>query len=307
MENNSIRYSVIIPAYQAEATMSQCLTSLLTSKRSDFEVIVVDDCSTDNTQKILMKYDDCRLKILKQHKNGGVARARNLGLDVAQGAYVVFVDADDYVSERYFEILDVAVMEETDVAIFDFFVVEVNGCSFKKQTIYPKDKILSSEEIFEKMCVECSEGPWNKVYKKALIDENGLRFDVDINMWEDMLFFSKAIYCGNKIKAYGTGGYFYRITNAGLTSLSASKFVSDFIYMNQQIYRYLLYYGVTTKKLTDYSVRWLYSHLKKNEFTKEAKDVLIKSEVLECIVKGKTSNIKVWVKQRLIRWYLVKK
>lgn len=94
----SKRISLIIPAYNAERTIKRCLDSVLKQDEKPFEIIVVNDCSTDNTDCILSDYSEkeSMVKILKNEINSGVSASRNLGLRYAQGDYVMFMDSDDY-------------------------------------------------------------------------------------------------------------------------------------------------------------------------------------------------------------------
>lgn len=304
MKTELITYSVIIPAYQAEDTIEICLNSLLKNTRYDFELIVVDDLSTDLTPQILSAFKDVRLKLIKLKQNVGVARARNLGLKEAKGEYIVFVDSDDYVPANYFKIWDRARKDGVDIAIFNFNVVERDGSIHIKQTQYPKTGNLKQQIVFQNMCIECSEGPWNKLYRSELIHENHLKFDSGIKMWEDMLFFARAVRCAEKIQAYDACSYYYKITGDGLTALDVNKYVKDFLYMNQIMYHYLNEYKEASKNLTNFSVRWLYENFLKRTLTEENKQMIFKDKITNTIVKSKTSNIKVCLKQLIVRWFL---
>ena len=117
-----IKVSVIIPAYNTEAYMEQCLESLLQQTLKDIEIIVVDDGSSDNTLSILRKYEQqYPKKVHVFHKeNGGQASARNLALQHAKGEYLGFVDSDDWIDkEMYEEMYQKAVDEDADVVVCD--------------------------------------------------------------------------------------------------------------------------------------------------------------------------------------------
>ena len=91
-------FSVIIPIYNTSQYLEQCITSVLNQSFDDFELICVDDCSKDNSAEIVnkLKGQDARIKFLQQEHNKGVSAARNWGLDIAIGKYIVFVDSDDW-------------------------------------------------------------------------------------------------------------------------------------------------------------------------------------------------------------------
>ncbi len=102
-------FSIIIPVYNAETTIRRCLDSFTNQRFSDYEILLINDGSTDNSDAICREYADVNSKICYLSKeNGGVSSARNLGLEQAKGEYVLFVDSDDYVSEDYFAVIDQA-------------------------------------------------------------------------------------------------------------------------------------------------------------------------------------------------------
>ena len=127
---NSPLISVIVPVYNAEGTLRQCVDSILGQGNKDFELLLVNDGSNDNSPAICDEYSqkDNRVKVF--HKpNGGVSSARNLALDVAQGRWICFIDSDDYITENYFDITsgnsdDILIKGYKtfdDIEIVDFF------------------------------------------------------------------------------------------------------------------------------------------------------------------------------------------
>ena len=105
MAVNKYKISVLIPVYNTEKYLKSCLDSVIKQSLKDIEIICVDDKSTDDTLKILKQYaaQDSRIKLVEQQKNGGLSNARNAGLEVACGAYIGFVDSDDYVDLEFYE------------------------------------------------------------------------------------------------------------------------------------------------------------------------------------------------------------
>lgn len=301
-----IRYSVIIPAYQAEKTIKLCLKTLFKSVRSDFEVIVVNDCSTDKTDRILRDISDSRLKLVTLMKNSGVSQARNYGIRTATGEYISFVDSDDYVPENYFEILDSAVKDDVDIAIFNYNIIQEQNVKHLKNTNYQKNILLSPQKVYETMCIECSEGPWNKIYKKRIIDDNKIYFEPNIKMWEDLLFFAKAVRFSKTIKAYEKSVYYYKHSDSGITAQSPNKYVTDFIVLNESMMSYLNDYNISLSRLVDYSVQWLYMNLINNTFEINSIVNLSKANIIHKILKKSPTNMKIKVKQYLIRIFLLK-
>lgn len=300
-----MEYSVIIPAYNAENTILNCLNSILSSNRQDFEVIVINDCSPDCTVSVIKTIKDNRVILLDLKENKGVANARNIGLSKAQGRYVSFVDSDDYVPDNYFDNLDKAVLDEVDIAIFNFSIVEKDGRVHTKNTIYPKGKLLGREEVLTYISIECSEGPWNKLFRREFLISNKFEFDYGVKKWEDMLFFAKTVRNAKKIRAYNDVVYFYSFLTDGLAGFNAEKSYRDFIYMNKQMLNHLKELDATTIYLIDYSVRWLYGNITNKRFSKETLKLLSTADSVRFVVKSKPSNMKVRAKQILVRMKLM--
>ena len=117
--------SIIIPVYKSEATLAQCVDSVLKEAPADSEVILVDDGSPDNCPQICDEYAAKDLRVQVIHKqNGGLSSARNAGLDVATGKYVFFIDSDDYIEKDYFNSM---LEKEADIVIGSFCAFYQNG------------------------------------------------------------------------------------------------------------------------------------------------------------------------------------
>lgn len=118
------KVSVIIPVYNAEKYLRKCLDSVLAQSFADFEVLLINDGSTDGSGKICDDYaqKDARVKVFHK-ENGGVSSARNLGLDNATGDWIVFVDSDDYVEKNYFEVINNNLSQEIDVLVFSYWKI----------------------------------------------------------------------------------------------------------------------------------------------------------------------------------------
>lgn len=182
---NSLKYSVIIPAYNAEDTIERCLQSLLVQKREDVEIIVVNDGSTDNTASIIDDVSKANKTVVCLHQvNGGVSNARNNGLSHATGTYITFVDSDDWVSENYFSELD-KMDPDTDLCYLQFAESNEEDTALFKQidsceAWVDKMKLLLSSKIIMK--------PSNKRFKREIINNNDLRFIENLHISEDFNF-----------------------------------------------------------------------------------------------------------------------
>ena len=206
MINNIPLVSVIMPVYNAEKYLYQCLNSLKEQTLKNIEIICVDDGSTDKSLNILKQFADIdkRFIILRQ-KNFGAAVARNLGLNIAKGKYVIFLDSDDYF-EPY--LIEVAVMQaekfKADIVIFKAEAFDnVTGKTsplndsisylkeYQHKTFCYKDM---PEDIFNSFLI----APWNKLYHKKLLDKYGFEFQ-NVKRTNDLLFISKTLVTADRI------------------------------------------------------------------------------------------------------------
>lgn len=146
--------SIIVPVYNVEKYLNRCLDSILNQTFTDFELILVDDGSTDNSGIICDEYKtkDNRIKVIHK-ENGGLSSARNAGLDIARGRYIGFVDSDDFISKDMYQILyNEAEKNKADMIMCEFKKVDknyeaINNNLYKKSDI----KLLKKDEILEDM------------------------------------------------------------------------------------------------------------------------------------------------------------
>lgn len=205
------RVSVIVPVYNAEGVVSRGVDSILTQSYQDFELILVDDGSTDNSGAICDNYaqQDGRVKVVHQ-ENAGVSAARNAGLKVAQGEWVTFVDSDDIVLDGFLESLVAAVNREEriDLAYCGYAIVEgsTSIMTYRSATYIGKEQlhdVLSST----KLLYRCS--PWAKLFRRSIITDNGLKFDTNLTISEDRLFIYKYLIHVRGVATTSTVGYLY--------------------------------------------------------------------------------------------------
>lgn len=205
-----IQLSVIVPVYNAEKILRQCVDSILSQEYRDFELLLVDDGSKDGSPAMCDEYalKDNRVKVF--HKaNGGVSSARNLGLDNVQGKWITFVDSDDFVTEGYFNDLD---SSEEDVLFKGYEKIDANGIV----AVRLSDEIaeISNFTKFLNRLITDSllRGPVFKFYKKSLIDN--LRFLEDMKIGEDAYFVFKYLAKCHSFKVLSCGEYMVRLADA---------------------------------------------------------------------------------------------
>lgn len=194
--------SIIIPVYNAEKYLNRCLDSILRQDASKFEVLLVNDGSADNSSTICDTYANTNSNVKVYHKeNGGPSSARNMGLTKARGTYIAFVDSDDYVMEDFIEILSSHIKETNPDIIFFAYNHLKNDKIFKINN--ELNKSLDHKKILELLANTSANNflwyPWNKLYKKSLIDKNNITFDLKIKVGEDTLFNMRCYYYANNV------------------------------------------------------------------------------------------------------------
>lgn len=118
------KISVIVPVYNVEKYLDRCLKSIVTQSLKDIEIIIVNDCSPDNSLKIIKKYMeiDRRIILIDKIKNEGLTSARNSGLEIAQGEYILHIDSDDWIEQDYLkDMYELAIKYDADMVISDYY------------------------------------------------------------------------------------------------------------------------------------------------------------------------------------------
>ena len=218
-----IKISVIIPVYNTEKYLKKCLDSIINQTLKSLEIICIDDCSTDNSLNILKEYQlkDNRIKIIEQKENKGQGVARNLGLNIAEGEYIMFLDPDDWLELNALEIL-YKKLKETNADIIHFNYIEENeklkSSNYKNAAKIIKKRfgIKAKKESFYSL--KNSDGSflykfemqvWDKIYKKDFILKNNINFAPNKH-GEDHLFTIGYLISADKI--YYVDEYFYHYT-----------------------------------------------------------------------------------------------
>lgn len=184
------RISVIVPVYNGEKYLERCLESIRKQTYQELQILVIDDGSTDQTLFISREYEkkDSRIRVIHQ-ENQGVSAARNRGIQEAQGEYLLFVDADDFIAENmaYSLYNHIKKAPDIDVAI-------CNYAQGQKQIDEKKEiEILNQEEAMTRLFYRNSYQGflWNKMFKAEIVKNNRITLDVGIPICEDLLFCSQ--------------------------------------------------------------------------------------------------------------------
>lgn len=224
-----MKVSVIIPCYNAGRYLAECLDSVLAQSECDIEVIVVDDGSSDNTLEIASAYAlrDVRVKVLHQ-ENAGVCAARNLGLSIAAGEWVSFVDSDDLLMPDSLAVMLAAADECTDMVVCAHETFDGHGSC---EAFWPSTRWmdLAGEQKRRAVALRLIEGDsvlnimCNKLHRRSLIEREGLRLVTGIAIAEDALFNLEAALCGREIAYVNRITYRYRMHGQSATQTRAAS------------------------------------------------------------------------------------
>ena len=222
--------SIIMPAYNAEKYISETIKSILNQTCKDWELIIVDDGSTDATGLISDKYaaSDARIKVLHQ-TNAGVCKARNTGISKASGELIAFADADDILTPESLAVR-VRLMDGADMAVAGYELFDETGV-LEKMPGAVRDRwdqhdavlnIIAAGELGYQGYI------WNKMFRKELFEQYSIHFDEKISLNEDRLFCVEYALCCKNVHLSDDLVYRYRITEGNTTS-SACRVTEDSI------------------------------------------------------------------------------
>lgn len=206
------KITIIIPVYNVEKYLRQCLDSVVNQTYRNLEIICVDDGSQDNSGRILDEYaeKDDRFIVVHQ-KNQGQSVARNVGMDMASGKYILFVDSDDWIDLNTCNILfDKAELIQSDVLCFQY--VSVDNSAQRVNTPRPNKFFEFYDNIPNRIenIMSGSYGPWNKLLRKDFLDSNKIRFIPGL-LFEDNPFVFELAMLAKKYDVIPIVLYYYRI------------------------------------------------------------------------------------------------
>lgn len=182
-----MRLSIIIPIYNREKTLARCLASIQSMNMNDYEVIMVDDGSTDGSEVICKKYErlDSRFHYYYK-KNGGVSSARNFGISKSSGTWITFVDSDDFVQTDHFGCLSDGLTSQYDFLMTGVSTQPANGGGKNKETI--GNKQIVNDYFKGKFTANLVYLVTNKCFLRKVVDEKGINFPMEISLGEDQIF-----------------------------------------------------------------------------------------------------------------------
>lgn len=278
------KISVITPVYNVQEYLEKSIRSILTQTLTDFELIIIDDGSTDDSGKIAdkLKNEDKRIRVV--HKiNGGAASARNEGIKVSKGKYLYFPDPDDWLDSKYLEILYNCAEKNNSKLVISGFTMEYSNLINEKESVSykvrKKNAVYSSREevrnnIHNYFNNTMFAVPWNKLFLSNYVKENSIFFPSV--KWDDMHFNLEIVKGIDNVSICGSTGYHFLRLRSG--SETTKVFKSDLYQKRREQFEHILkiyrFWNIKEERIYNY----LYGYYG--------------SRLIECIQEISTSNIK---------------
>ena len=286
--SEEIAISIIIPIYNVEKYLRECLDSILNQTFQNFEIICVDDGSTDKSLEILQEYKrkDDRFVILQQ-RHSGAGSARNNGIEFARGKYIQFLDSDDYFEPEMLEELyshaekygaDMVVCSSRKVDDQKNIVESGNPISPINTNITPMDKPFCWKDFKEDIFCMFNVPAWNKLYLKELIVSNNLAFQ-NLTSCNDVAFGHISKICAKRIVVFNKELVNYRCGRRGSITQNRAKCAENIIYVALEIRKFLQERGIYEELKKSYikaikmHISWEISHCNDEQYQKFIKDL----------------------------------
>lgn len=208
-----IKVSVIVPAYNVGKYLEGCLDSIFNQTFREFEVVIINDCSTDNTDEIITKYKNKynNITYINNEVNLGVSASRNKGALQCKGDYILFIDSDDILESNMIQNLYNAA-NGIDMAIAGYYIDFADGNIKKINLNLNEEKIYTGNEILKELLTQkngVTGHSWNKMIRRKVLIDNNIKYPEDMKIYEDVTFFTSLYpYC-NKIKYTNNNLYHY--------------------------------------------------------------------------------------------------
>lgn len=225
-------FSVIVPVYNVEKYLKECVDSILSQTFKDFELILVNDGSKDSSPAICDEYakKDSRVKVIHK-ENGGQSTARNMGVEKASGEFAVFLDSDDLIAdEHFFEDVKQTADEETDIVLFrycKYYGDRTDEYGITLANLDTENKAELLRELVKRDAFFCS--CWSKCTRMSVLKENNIVFDTSLSC-EDMDWYYNVVSKANNFKVIDKPYIYYRQRENSVTSSFKKKSITDYIY-----------------------------------------------------------------------------
>ena len=270
------KISIIIPIYNVEKYLARCLDSVINQTYKNLEIICVNDCSPDNSTKILEEYSekDDRIRILNREKNGGLSAARNSGLEVATGEYIYFLDSDDWIATDFIEKMYLAITDKKQEAVCCTNILT----AYDNETSKPFLKRDFAEDFvpYFKSC----QMAWSWLLKKTFLNKFDVIFPEGLK-YEDLYFFNVVIRSLAQVYAINTTTYYHFENKDSIMGAAQNRIIRDFDIIDNLKLIYKKYKEIN--KIAEWSIPFFYmpkymlnNHENKPEFYSKLRNFLLK-------------------------------
>lgn len=301
----AVELSIVIPIYNAEKVLKRCIDSVLKQTFGNFELVLVNDGSTDSSLDICNKYKnlDKRIKVIHTD-NRGASAARNTGLEAAEGTYIQFIDADDYIAENMCErMVEALKSSNADMCLCGYNIIRDESL-VKRNPLFEKEGEISSLywELYRLFSITYL---WNKLFIKEKIQE---KFDEDTNFGEDLCFILHYLKNNRKIKCISDELYFYDISTEGSLSKNSEsiiRFLPDTMNVTLEFFDDLnmdstLLKDEYYKKILRYTTKFYLSNKDRKACKQYFRRLVGTLNLINCNMNYKSKQLKVQVLQFLI-------
>ena len=228
-----VKFSIIVPVYNTEEYLERCIESILKQTFEDFEIILINDGSTDNSKKIIADYQKQypeKIKVVNK-KNGGLSSARNKGVSKAKGEYILFVDSDDYIEKGLLKTLNTKTKDCPDLIRFQIKEIRDNKICMHRELPF---ETVKGDKAFKKIIkYHYVETAWCYAYRREFYKKNKFSFS-EGKYHEDFGLIPYVIMCASKVKSIGYVGYNYVIRSGSIMTEvnyeKNKKKAEDFLY-----------------------------------------------------------------------------
>lgn len=309
-----MRFSVIVPVYNVEKYLAKCLDSIINQTDQDFELIVVNDGTKDNSQSIIDEYVEKYPSKVKSFikENGGLSDARNYGVERAKGEYIVFVDSDDYINEKLLEKLSEEIDKYTDIDVIGYNFASMNE-NYEQidVTTRPKESNIDGQKAISSLILDKKyfEPAWGFAYRLDYWKENNFKYIKGL-YHEDFALTPLVILKAKKVSFIDFDGYYYITTQNSITRNSniekerrlAEDLLKGYDYLKEELEKanisdknvmdlFMSYIANSAiyrlQNLSKELTKWYRLELKKRNVTKYIIDDTLKRKIRKCLIRVK--------------------
>lgn len=319
MHLNKPLVSIIVPVFNTEEYLLECLKSIQQQTYSNFEVLLINDGSTDNSKEICQDFGvtDSRFKLYSQ-TNAGLSAVRNKGIELSQGEYILFVDSDDLISQHLLEnAVNILLKNNVDLVLFSYYVV---NSGVNEQPVYenPSLGVVSSCIALNNLFMgKFGSYVWSLLAKKSLYVESSISFPVN-RQYEDVATTYKIFGSANKIYITSTKLYFYQQRESSITHIHNDKDLDDMLLTIHELNLFITeYYPQLEQIVMNYEFNLVFMLLIrmggweanfKNLFlplSKEKKKYIRKSKIVLKSIYEKTDPKTIYKKKQRLKLMLL--